>query len=295
MKALFWNIGKKLTDKKKELISEALATELPDIFCIAEGTTSAEKCQTIVDLLGEHDYTCYYSPLFVRDPALKLDYDYKPQGLKIFYRKDKIVVTPFTFSYQREMGRIIVLKATESYKETTYIFLHNLSKSGNAEVTYNQSDFISNLRGMISIGKITSDTEKVDNMGERVVIMGDFNLEPWDSILKLKRFLTTSFFQMHNAIHQRKRDDEKYFFNPSVELILNSDVANLGGTFYSDTSGWALYDFVLFDTKDVKATYKILTEFKDGHKLLNYDNTIVNSFLNHELDHLPIVVEIDNK
>lgn len=284
MKTLFWNIGSELTDDKLLLICEAITSEAPDIFCIAEGSHSIVDCQKMIDIFLKHKYICYYSPLFSDREELKLGYKYVRNGLKIFIKDDTIPDEPFSFGNQRIDGRIVALKTFINYSPTTFIFLHNFSKSGDE---LDQVDFISALNDMIRV-------EKILGKDSRKVIIGDFNLEPWDNILKHKKYLRTSFFQNHNSIKQRYTDDIKNYFNPIAGLIFETKINNLGGTYYSDSYGWALFDYVLFDTKDSDIFYDIITEFRGGSKLLNSDETIKKSFLNNKLDHLPIITKINN-
>lgn len=287
MKILFWNIGKKLTEKKLKLISEAISTENPDVFCIAEGSYSKKDCKKVIDVFVIHNYNCYYSPLFSENKGLKLNYKYKSNGLKIFIKNNIIPKEPFSFSNQRNDGRIVVLKVNTNFRPTTFIFLHNFSKSGTTNITLDQTQFILSINEMITYGKIADDTD-------RLLLIGDFNLEPWDNILRHKKYLRTNFFQNHNSMIQRSTDPIKNYFNPLAELIFQSKIENLGGTFYSDTSGWALFDYVLYDTKDSNITYNIITEFSGGSKLLNDDIEIQSAFLNNDLDHLPIITKINN-
>ena len=284
-KAVFWNIGEKLDKVKLDLLSEAIIAETPDIFCIAEGSKSKAKCNEIIDVFAKNSYSCYYSPLFSTDKKLKLGYRFQKLGLKVFIRNYTITKGPFSFAEQREKGRIIVLKVFFDSEPITFIFLHNKSKAGAIDETLDQIDFVANLKAMISVGKIADEKD-------RVIIIGDFNLEPWDRVLKHKKFLSTSFFQNHNTTKQRNSKTDKHFFNPVVELMTKSATVNLGGTYYSDNIGWALLDYALYDTNDGQISYDIITEFKNGSKLLNSDTKIKKAFLNHGLDHLPIVTKI---
>jgi hypothetical protein len=261
-------------------------------------------CQRIIDVFIRNAYTCYYSPLAYLTTELNLNYKFNPNGLKIFIRKHEIAKEHFSFSHQRNDGRMVVLKTDiDFYKPTTLIFLHNKSKSGNLEVTDNQRVFISELKMLINLLKMnrippTSQATMMENyfapMEERFIIIGDFNLEPWDTTLRQDIYLNTHFFSKHNEIRQRMEKEEGTYFNPIVELILKSDIQNLGGTYYSDSRGWALFDFVLYDTKNVNISYNIITEFTGGSKLLDHDTKITKSFINNELDHLPIVTKINN-
>ncbi|MBN1968524.1 MAG: endonuclease/exonuclease/phosphatase family protein [Candidatus Delongbacteria bacterium] len=287
MKILFWNIGNVLSERKIELITESISIEHPDIFCIAEGSYSRIDCQRIVDKLIEQEYICYYSPLFCDKDELQLNYKYVSNGLKIFIKVNINPIESFSFSSQRKDGRIVALKTFINYRATTLIFLHNTSKSGNREVTDDQRDFISSLGTMIDFANIGIDTE-------RIIIIGDFNLEPWDNILRHKKYIESSFFYKQNSLYQRKNNSSRFYFNPSPEIIFQSKIENLGGTFYTDNSGWALFDYVLYNTKDSVVIYDVITEFAGGSKLLNYDNSIRSSFINDDLDHLPIITKINN-
>lgn len=288
IKIVFWNIGKDLnigedkTDKKLELLSEAINTVNPDIFCIAEGSPSKVACQKIVDTFLNKGYYCYYSPLFSERQDLKPSYGYDEYGLKIFIRDKIILKNQFAFTEQRENGRIVVLKVFFKYIEYVFIFLHNKSKQGETIDTLDQTNNIKAIYEMTRVGKALGEKE-------RIIIMGDFNLDPWDRLLQHKTFLNTSYFNNRNLIMQR--NSEKCFFNPIVDLISTSKTVNLAGTHYG-TKGWALFDYVLYDTKDGPIDFAIITKFKDGSELLNSDPNIKKSFFNHGLDHLPIVTTI---
>jgi len=293
MKVFFWNIGSTLTERKLDLIKEAIEGEMPDIFCIAEGSHSIIDCEKLNLCFEEKKYFCYYSPLFSKKEELLLGYDYNRNGLKIFCRDERQLQSQFQFSLQRHEGRIVVLHAYVNFKITTFIFLHNKSKGGSNAVDLAQMPFILTLREMIDYGKITSVAQKLDIMKntERVIIIGDFNLEPWDEVLKHKDFLSTSFFRNHNGMKQRNNSINHYF-NPVVELLTKSDFQNLGGTYYSDSVGWALFDYVLYNTSDCDISYEIVVGFKGGSKLLEDDVSIKKSFLRDGLDHLPISTTI---
>ena len=101
--------------------------------------------------------------------------------------------------------------------------------------------------------------------------------------------MQSSFITKHNKIKIRKEDAD-VFYNPSVEYIISDDNPNLGGTYYTQTHGWAILDYTLYKTEDGKTEYNVITEFKDGSKLLNEDISIKKDFLNFGIDHLPILV-----
>ena len=289
LKAMFWNIGKQLTEKKLELLKEAMSSIKPDIFCIAEGSYSKNDCQLLVKTFSDNGYKTYYSPLFPEPKEMgesddaELGYVDKRYRLKIFHKETITLETPFTFTALRENGRIIVLKIFYKYKPVTFIFVHNKSKEGETEDTLYQTDHIKGIYELIQVGKTVKEKE-------RLIIMGDFNLNPWDRLLLHKTHLNTSFFQNRNSILQRH--PEKCFYNPIVDSLSKSRTVNLGGTHLSQGKKWGVFDFVLYDTKDIELDFDIVTEFDGGSKLLNSSTKIKKDFFNHHLDHLPILATI---
>ncbi len=282
---LFWNIGKTFTTKKLNLISEAIKNEAPDIFCIAEGGKK-DDIKKIVNEFQKNNYYCYYSPLFSTDKKLKLGYRFQQLGLKIFIRDKKILKYTFWYDAQREKGRIVLLKISYNFKSINVIFLHNKSKSGANSETLEQISFISNLPDMLKIGGVLKNNE-------RVIIVGDFNLEPWDRVLKHKKFLNTSFFPTNNSIKIRK-NNSRHFYNPIVKYISNSSTINLGGSYFGSRYNWALFDYVLYETKNVNLEFSIKSKFSNGRYLIKDDDKIKSSFIKYNLDHLPISIKVTN-
>ncbi len=293
MKVLFWNIGADLTEKKKELLSRVINSESPDIVCLAEGTHSVDNCKDIVSLFRKNKYVCYYSPLFCERKSLKLGYDFIRYGLKVFHKKNITPKTAFKFGDQREGGRAIVFKTFLNYIEYTFVFLHNLSQVNGP--TTESGALIRTISDMLTLGKVSKKTPiTIDPAKEsRLIIMGDFNMEPWDKFLKSKRYLFTSFLNKSNALQNRNKNIKGHFFNPILEKIVGSDSDNLIGTFYNEAFGWAMFDFVLYDSNRIKLDFDILTKLSDGYKLLKDDLTIKKAFLHEGIDHLPITISIN--
>lgn len=299
IKAAFWNVGKNLTEKdddgkinhkKVELLNETIKTVNPDIFCIAEGTFSKTDCKLLEKTFSDNGYITFYSPLFPEPKEMQeeadeeLSYVSKRYRLKIFYKEGMSLRSEFSFTALRENGRIIVFKVYHKFKLLTFIFIHNKSKEGETEDTLDQTDNIKGIYELISLGKTVGEKE-------RIIIMGDFNLNPWDRLLHHKTHLNTSFFQNKNSILQRF--PEKCFFNPVVELLANSRKLNFAGTHFSTIKKkWGLFDYVLYDTKDVELNFEILTELPSGIELLNSSETVRGDYFNHHLDHFPIVTTI---
>lgn len=291
IKLLFWNLGDKLTTDKEKLVLEAIVKISPDIFCISEGTPSIKTCETIIKIFENKGYHCYYSPLHYIKNNLKKPYDYNDLGLKIFVKNEELLKEKFEFNLQREEGRIVILKTYINFRPTTIILLHCKSLAGSDHSTKEQHIYFVRLKDMLDLGKVTINKSNKEIMGEteRLIIVGDFNIQPWESVLNSKDYLQTSFLTKHNQIKNRKKDAD-VFFNPSVEYIINIDKPNLGGTFYSQTHGWAILDYLLYKTADGITHYEIITKFIDGSDLLKQELDKEKDFLNYEIDHLPILI-----
>jgi exonuclease III len=284
MKVLFWNIGERLTDKSDMLFN--LINEIkPDIFCIAEGSYSMEECMEIESIAKRLKLTCYYSPLFAK--KMDLGYDYVRNGLKVFYNQTIALVDNFEFEHQRESGRIIKMTIILNKIKYIFVFIHNYSKSGNREVTDQQRLFISTIKYMKVFDKFLQ-------ADENLIIMGDFNLEPWDNILRQPGYLETHFMNKHYKIAKRKVDQKRRYFNPITEKIISSNHENLCGTYFSDNMGWALYDYAIYDQDEIPIEYDIITKTEKG-QILKLENDISKGFLNNGIDHLPITVTIKNE
>jgi len=282
LKIIYWNIGKGLSDKKCAFIGNLIYSENPDIFCIAEGTNSKTSCEKLSILFSKYSYISYYEPRFTDESSYKLNYKFNRNGLKVFFKNNITLEDKFAFHLQREEGRIIIMNLFINYNPTSIIFLHNFSKSGGRDVNDTQKSFLSQLNTAL----------KFKNLGEsssRNIIIGDFNVEPWDNILRQNRYLETSFFKKQNDLHQR---NSNILFNPTLNFIQSSKIDNLVGTYYSNSYGWALFDYALYNSKKFDLEYEIITKLDKRVSLLNVDNKLIANFLYHNLDHLPIKIKI---
>jgi hypothetical protein len=288
---LCWNIGDPLTDEKKGLLGEAIKKISPDIFCVSEGTPSIKSCEEMIDFFENNSYHCYYSPLHYVKNKLDKPYDYNDLALKIFVKDKNILKKNFDFTLEREEGRIVILKTFVKYRPTTFFLLHCKSIRGCDHSTKEQHVYIFRIRDIINLGKVTENKTNKEELGEneRLIIAGDFNLQPYESVLNSSSFLQTSFLTKHNVMKLRKNKDD-IFFNPSLEYVISNQVKNLGGTFYSEKHGWAILDYALYKTDDGKTNYDIISQFENGSKLLNEDEALKNNFLNFGIDHLPILI-----
>jgi hypothetical protein len=294
MNVAFWNIGKALPPEKEQLLEQAIKSLHPEIFTIAEGTRGKLHCQKVTAIFDRLGYDAYYTPLFSDQEDLDLKYPYNSNGLKVFVKRDAgFTFEKFDFEDQKEQGRIITLKVYWKFKAAVIVFIHNLSKGGGRLSTINQNLYIKSLSDMIQYAiKPTIEDPLASTAKDRIFIMGDFNLEPWDELLRNEKLLMSSYFKNRNLLDLRK-DDRLYFFNPLVELMHTTTNPNLLGTFFGNTSGWALFDYILYPTVNATVKFDIITELGPGHKLLNDNLDIVKDFLDHELDHLPIKATIE--
>jgi hypothetical protein len=276
------------------LLEKAITSLKPQIFTIAEGSHSIKNCEKVINVFNRLGYDAYYTPIFNKRTDLGLGYGYKGNGLKVFAKRNAgFTFDTFGFEHQKEQGRIITMKVRWSYKVAVIIFIHNQSKKGGRIPTTDQILFINSLSDMIQYAiKPAVKDSLIATEKDRVFVVGDFNLEPWEEPLRNQKLLMTSYFKNRNLLDRRK-DDYLYFFNPLVELMHTTANPNLLGTFFGSSSGWALFDYILYPTANATVKFDVITEFGPGHKLLDDKLDIVDNFLHYELDHLPIMAAID--
>jgi len=282
MKILFWNIGGEL-DNKFNAIQNVINKSSADIVCIAEGSYSRDDCKKLDAYFDSINFYCYYSPLFADNSINKLDYKFGTGlGLKLYIKDKNWLVETFHIGLQREEGRIVSMTIEKSNKRYALVFLHNYSKKGDRETVNRQSSFITRLSDMLRFWY-------VKEAHELLLIMGDFNLEPWDTILREKNLINNFFITKHWNLFQRGNENKYSYFNPLLEKIISEPNPNLGGTFYKSEFGWALLDYVLIDRGTEKISFNIITD-----NLLETDVSIKNNLIKNEFDHLPILTEINN-
>lgn len=282
MKVIYWNIGKDLgQDRLKHLLVKSLINEMqPDILCVAEGTKSVDDCKNLLSTIKKEGYNLYYSPTFVHETKYELNYPYKSEGLKIFFKETIVLKQSFTFDLQKENGRIVAMHKFVNEELLTLIFIHNYSKGGSKKVADNQISFISNLSEWIHLpGGIVQKSQKH-------IIMGDFNLEPWDHVLRndhyksLNSFFLTKHFEQEKK--KRKGNGREFYFNSLVEHLIPNEEINLGGTYYNSKHGWALFDYAM-SSKNCSSNIEIIS--KIGLKsLIDLDRKKGHDFLKYGLD-----------
>ena len=229
-------------------------------------------------------YEIYYSPL--ASAHMDINLKFNPYALKIFF-KPNLDVAEFEWTEQRENGRIIRVTIKEKDIDYSIIFLHNYSKNGNREVNIDQTNFIQVLYMLLKNGNHLSPSKKT-------LILGDFNLEPWDFVLRNKRSINAYFLSKHFNISKRnKHNDKNLFFNPITEKILNDTNPNLGGTYYSNNYGWALYDFPIYSKNNLNISFDILSEI-GTKELVRNDTSNHKDMMTEEFDHLPILIKIND-
>ncbi|MFC0878823.1 hypothetical protein ACE01N_19665 [Saccharicrinis sp. FJH2] len=281
-KILFWNVGKVLDNNKLKLISTTLNKYSPNIVCIAEGSHSQNDCLKIEQELIVADFTKYYSPLLGKE---KFGIQYISNGLKIFY-KDCSITNDFDFYFQRQDGRIVKFELNNNGETISLIFLHNYSKNGDREYTTKQTILLSDLNQLLKNSKL--DTEE-----SKVVLLGDFNLEPWDNLLRTPDLLDSYFLSKHLGWAEKKKKKESLLFNPITEKMIFDKSTQIGGTFFSQSLGWTLFDYPIYNRKTLKLNFKIITEISNEISFDSKNGSDCDDLINNNFDHLPILVTLN--
>jgi len=277
MKFLYWNIKDALSDEKKAWIETAIASEQPDVLCIAEGPESINDCKTIVDFINSKGYKTYYSPTLYSSDLISNEYGWNKYGLKILLKTGLNIKTRFSFGHQKLEGRIVYLRFELAGKFYSTFLIHGMSKVGDE---INQHDFICELSSFIRTKTIGKETD-------HVIILGDFNIEPWDDLLKKERYIYSFFYNKSFAYHSVKTN-KRIYYNPVLEYLQNDIDISLIGTFYNNKYVSVL-DFPLVSKEFTNYDFQILTRI-GGKSLMSDTNgkyTLVDKF-----DHLPITLKI---
>ncbi len=279
MKIIFWNIGKNLSVEKNALIKKLLDHEVPNIVCIAEGSRSQKDCERIEKLFLESRYKIYYSPSIGKE---KLEIKFIPNGLKVFY-KDCLPKEAFDFHHLRVDGRIVRVVLNKEQKRISLVFLHNYSKRGNRESTLNQSLFLNDLKQLVT------NEQSNDN---NILVVGDFNLEPWDNYLRTSDLINSVFISKHLSWAETKNRKSYLFYNPLAENLINDKNSLIGGTFFSKDFGWALYDYPIYNKQSIDLEFKIISKINKV-EFFKKSSAKCDNFEKHDFDHLPILIKLN--
>jgi exonuclease III len=278
MNIFYWNINRALTDKKLDWINKAITDKSPDIFCLAEGPESADDCISLVDFISQKGYYSYYNPTLYKEKVISNQYEWNRNGLKVFVKSKFILNSKFSFSNQQLEGRIIYLRFQIGTDKLSLFLIHGMSKAGD---DIDQNDFIAELSRFIHSKTLKKEDDKV-------IILGDFNIEPWDDLLRKKKYIH-SFFYKKLFDYQQNTIKKRIFSSPVFEYIQSHSNVDLIGTFYN-SSYTSLLDFPLISGKLNDFDFQILTQLS-GIKLLEKKNT--KNLIVDGLDHLPISLKIN--
>jgi len=278
MKFLFWNINDNYINKKMPWINQIIDDENPDIFCVAEGPKSIKKCSEFISHIQNKGYNTYYSPTLYNTNIVCNQYGWNSFGLKVFIKTSISNINNFTFSEQQLDGRIIYLRFQVNGIFYSTFLIHGMSKVGDV---INQNSFIIELSRYIS-------TKTLQNNQDRIIIMGDFNIEPWEKELMQNARYINSFFYYKSFNFNSNKFLNRIYFNPVLEYIQKNSNLNLIGTFYN-MQNIGILDFPLISKEVTNFDFKIITEI-GGVSLIFLKKK--KCILKHNFDHLPITLKI---
>jgi len=280
MDILFWNIGKTLSKDKTISLNEIIDEKDPDFVCIAEGSGSIDKCNDLINIFINKGYSCYYNPLFYKTPLISRQYGWNNLGLKVFVKMSLNFTFTFSFDCQKFDGRILYLPIDIKGKLYSIFFIHNKSQVGDP---FDQRDFIIELSSFI---KAKSRNSTLEN----VVILGDFNIEPWNELISRKDYIN-SFFHKKWYEYSLKRNSilkTKIYYNPFFDLLISNPNKDMVGTFFNKNF-YSLIDFALFSSEIKNYSIEVITQILSKELLIKKGkkNLLVSNF-----DHLPIFIKL---
>lgn len=283
LKLLFWNINKKIAVIEiNSLINRVLKDNEPDIFCIAEGPKNKKDLALFIKLIEDKDYVSYYNPIIHSNLKSQITTGKQSHfSLKIFHKKS-VVIDRFDFTKAYSSGRVVSLIFKFNSIEYCTIFIHAKSKAEKDKQDKFYSDF-------------ANDIKSISRDQKNLLIIGDFNLEPWESKLNSDSYIVSTFlknkFDYLCEINKTEIQlfNKKIFFNPIIKYLESVTDINQFATFYKNK--YSIFDFPLISNQIVNYKFNVINEI--GSKSL-YISSPRNKkvSLSCEIDHLPIMLTL---
>jgi hypothetical protein len=277
MKLLFWNIGPTPNAMQLAFVNTAISNICPDILCLSEGTPSIVSCTDLVASIEGLGYSTFYHPNLNTQPVINNQYDYNKLGLKLFYTNTTKVRKNFSFADQQAEGRILHCRFKFANDFYSCFFIHNMSATNDQIV---QSQFLFKLRLIIDAKRRLHQTDKF-------FIFGDFNLQPWDPLLRRKDIIKSYFFEKEHTFYNSANKKDLYY-NPFFDYIQSHLNNLLLGTFHNAKYS-SLIDFALFSEGMKNFDIEICDTITGINMLTNRGNKI---FIHNEFDHLPVLITL---
>lgn len=274
MNILFWNasIGEKCkhTEQHKERIEELLVELIienkADIVVLAEYELNLLRLCNLLEIYG-----CSYK-----------------EGKSINSKCRVKLLLKEELSY-------------EYYEDPKYYFIVKITNVAGYEFLLGGVHFPSKLSSTASEGcKLNADNmvRELQNLEEKVIILGDFNSNPYEEIM-----LDFRYFHAlpYSGIVKRRNSrvlygiERRIFYNPMWNYM--NDFSNPHGTYYLDSSasiytGYNILDQVLLSANMIddleNRSIKIITEVKEKMLVNDLNKPDKNAYS----DHLPIVFTI---
>lgn len=276
MKILFWNIGRSITKEKFRWIEKAVHFNEPDVLCFAEGPESIKDCKSFVNQITALNYYCYYNPTLYSDKVISNQFGWNKFGLKVFLKNGSTTNPKFSFGDQKVEGRIIHLRFEKNGYHYSTFLIHGMSKQGD---DIDQNDFIIELARFIQF--------KTLDPNDRIIILGDFNIEPWETLLRKGKYILSFFYKKLQDYHTG-RVTKRIYSSPVFEYVQSHSDQKLVGTFYGK-SHVSLFDFPLISDDFNGFDFDIITNIS-GQDLMTRTNK--KNYLIDGFDHLPISLKL---
>lgn len=289
MNIFYWNITSNLSPEKINWIENTLKHLSPDLLCIAEGSKSEDDCKKIDSICLKENYVCYCNPIINRK---YLDGGYKGMGLKIYYKSTvrNSIKTKITLQNLKRQGRIVYMRIRHVGKYYSIFFIHGISKvaTDREKQTKKRGEFMTDLHKLLQVKTSNKDNEKI-------IILGDFNAEPWERFLlcdddAILSFFTKKSFEFHKKI--RKPNLNGIYWNPIMNCIEADPNNMLIATYYNKPSNlYSILDLALF-SKQIRQSEYNLTIVSSINKtsLIKRSNSFYE--LEDGFDHLPLNLEL---
>jgi len=283
LKLLFWNINNRIDiTTVNSLVDNILLDNNPDVFCIAEGPGNQSNLELFIDHIESKDYVSYYNPIIHFNLKTQIiTGDQSHFSLKIFHKKS-LKIDKFDFTKVYSSGRVVSVNFEFNSIEYCAIFIHAMSKSDKDK----QDKFYSNF-----VDAITS----ISRNHKHLIIIGDFNLEPWESKLNSDSFIVSAFlrnkFDYLCKINEReiRYFNKKIFYNPIINYLESISDSDLFATFYKKDI--SIFDFSLISSNIENYDFNVIKEI-NCTSLFEHSSIKDKISLSEGVDHLPITLTL---
>jgi exonuclease III len=261
---LFWNVNKKDLTK---FVCELAKSTMADVIVLNENLLGSSET---LCALQQHVSVDFYIPATISE-----------KRFHCFCRKPLLNI-----SEVNALDRASVREFRIGSRRALLMLVHGVDVRNNDD--YVRQEFAHSLAADITFVKEQQNTNKL-------VVLGDFNMNPYDRGMNLVTGLNAMMTRDCVAQKSRKRNNKEYelYYNPMWSLF-GDNTAGPAGTVYDISNqgpyGWSMFDQVLIHHSIVEFFHDVKIMDQAGEFSLKNARGRPDS--NNASDHFPILVSL---